>query len=392
LVDVTSGVTNTYEYGNGRIAQNNSGGGTSYFLGDALGSVRQLTDSNGNITLTKSYTPYGSVLSSSGSGASAYGFTSEWTDNTGLVYLRARYYAPGVGRFITRDRWVGDYNNPLTLNGWNYVEGNPINRHDPSGLISQDQDTDASNIIKNLLNHYDVYVEKDWGEKEWYAFQSGWPFIVKKCGWEKGKWDMVELQTLEGGVIDLVNAMGNAKKFRTFIGVTVITRGNAQGNRGITSYGSHVIEFQDQGTLPTTVDKENSATIDKWTVVHEFGHAWDRIYNWRLSARLESYTGGYTNLFWSGLKSAIGNCDEEHRLPGCNQAGYYYGPLPPGGSAESFDRKEDFAESVAAYVYPDIAQSRVAKFQGEPALYYSDYTKTNRWAFIDGLIKGTITP
>ena len=133
LVDVTSGVTNTYLYGNGRIAQNNSGNGASYFLGDALGSVRQLTDSNGAVTLSKSYQPYGSVLSTSGSGSSAYGFTGEWTDNTGLVYLRARYYMSGVGRFVSKDMWPGDYNNPLTLNGWNYTAGNPINRIDPSG-------------------------------------------------------------------------------------------------------------------------------------------------------------------------------------------------------------------------------------------------------------------
>jgi RHS repeat-associated protein len=138
LVDVTSGVTNTYEYGNGRIAQNNSGSGTNYFLGDALGSVRQLTDSNGNVTLTKSYQPYGGMLSSSGSGSSAYGFTGEWMDNTGLMYLRARYYAPGVGRFISKDSWAGDYNRPLTLNRWNYSLSNPINYTDPTGHYAKE--------------------------------------------------------------------------------------------------------------------------------------------------------------------------------------------------------------------------------------------------------------
>jgi RHS repeat-associated protein len=132
LVEVTSGLTNTYLYGAGRIAQQTLTS-TSYFLGDGLGSVRQLADASGEVMLTKSYTPYGSVLSSSGSGSSAYGFTGEWTDNTGLVYLRARYYAPGQGRFISRDTWAGDYNRPLTLNGFPYVQGNPINRGDPSG-------------------------------------------------------------------------------------------------------------------------------------------------------------------------------------------------------------------------------------------------------------------
>jgi len=38
-----------------------------------------------------------------------------------------------MGRFLTRDTWEGDYNRPLSLNRWNYVEGNPINLIDPSG-------------------------------------------------------------------------------------------------------------------------------------------------------------------------------------------------------------------------------------------------------------------
>ena len=40
----------------------------------------------------------------------------------------------GIGRFMTRDTWAGDYNRPLSLNKWNYVEGNPVNFTDPSGL------------------------------------------------------------------------------------------------------------------------------------------------------------------------------------------------------------------------------------------------------------------
>jgi len=55
------------------------------------------------------------------------------TDPSGLIYLRARYYAPTEGRFISRDSWGGDYNKPLSFNRWNYVEGNPVNLTDPSG-------------------------------------------------------------------------------------------------------------------------------------------------------------------------------------------------------------------------------------------------------------------
>jgi hypothetical protein len=50
-----------------------------------------------------------------------------------LVYLRARFYAPGMGRFLTKDTWSGDDQNPLTFNAWNYTSSNPINYLDPSG-------------------------------------------------------------------------------------------------------------------------------------------------------------------------------------------------------------------------------------------------------------------
>jgi len=175
LVDVTSGVTNTYEYGNGRIAQNNSGGGTSYLLGDALGSVRQLADQGSAVILTKSYQPYGGVLSTSGSGSSAYGFTGEWTDNTGLGYLRARYYAPGQGRFVSRDTWAGDYTRPLTLNGFGYSLSNPVNYTDPSGNDAMFVGGYTSNDWANPGEWKDWGMAyKDWTEDQWNRFVGRW--------------------------------------------------------------------------------------------------------------------------------------------------------------------------------------------------------------------------
>lgn len=124
----------TYTYGLGRIAQYNNPT-AEYFLGDALGSVRQLTDSYGIVTLAKSYDPYGAVSMTAGTSQSSYGYTSEFQDSyIKLIYLRSRYLSPETGRFQTRDTWQGDYNRPGSLNRWNYTDGNPINLTDPSGL------------------------------------------------------------------------------------------------------------------------------------------------------------------------------------------------------------------------------------------------------------------
>lgn len=71
-------------YGLGRIAQ--TGTATEYILGDALGSVRQLTNSTGTVTLAKSYDPYGTVTHTNGAAQSAYGFTSEGQDSNQLAF------------------------------------------------------------------------------------------------------------------------------------------------------------------------------------------------------------------------------------------------------------------------------------------------------------------
>jgi RHS repeat-associated protein len=131
LTQVLADGESTYLYGLGRIAQL-SAEETAFFLGDALGSVRQLTDGSGVITHAAGYTPYGEVLASAGNGSN-YGYTGEWTDASGMVYLRARYYSPWQGRFMTRDTWGGRDTQPLSYNMWLYVNGNPINRVDPSG-------------------------------------------------------------------------------------------------------------------------------------------------------------------------------------------------------------------------------------------------------------------
>ncbi|MCP4603808.1 MAG: RHS repeat-associated core domain-containing protein, partial [Proteobacteria bacterium] len=68
-----------------------------------------------------------------------YRYTGEQFDEeTGLYYLRARYYDPGVGRFVTQDNCSGGLGcvnpkRPLSLNKYMYAEGNPMLYVDPSG-------------------------------------------------------------------------------------------------------------------------------------------------------------------------------------------------------------------------------------------------------------------
>jgi hypothetical protein len=275
------------------------------------------------------------------------------------------------------------------MNGWSYVESNPIVRTDPSGMISQVNAATADKIVRNLSSSYDINIKKDWGHYTTYSTQLAWPPILTCTAWDPGRWTVIELQTVEAGVTELASAMGGSAKFKNFIGGLKIILTDSTCGRGCTSWNK--IEFLDRGKPPTSINISNGDNIDKWTVVHELGHAWDGN-NWgNLSKGLEKFTGGSTSWF-GGYPSG---CDVHNRLPGCNNAGYFYSGPPPAGSDAGFNRKEDFAESVAAYVYPIAAQSRVVGYKGDPVygnLYYSNYTGTKRWDYINGLITGTITP
>lgn len=115
LSQVLTDGTDSYLYGLGRIGEYDSTD-WMYYMPDALGSVRQIADNNAEILLAQSYEPYSSVLSSYSNTDSNYGFAGEWTDASGMQYLRARYLNTGIGRFISRDTWGGDYNRPMSLN------------------------------------------------------------------------------------------------------------------------------------------------------------------------------------------------------------------------------------------------------------------------------------
>lgn len=122
----------SYYYGLGRISQQKNGV-SDYFLTDALGSVRQLANSNGIITYGQAFDPFGNPLGWSGQGGSSYGYADEWSDGSGLQYLRARYYSPSTGRFISKDPFPGLLTQPASLTPYVYALNSPVLLTDPSG-------------------------------------------------------------------------------------------------------------------------------------------------------------------------------------------------------------------------------------------------------------------
>lgn len=56
-----------------------------------------------------------------------------YDEETKLYYLMARYYNPDKGVFLSLDPVRGDTMNPITMNGYNYANNNPVMMVDPDG-------------------------------------------------------------------------------------------------------------------------------------------------------------------------------------------------------------------------------------------------------------------
>ncbi len=253
--------------------------------------------------------------------------------------------------------------------------------------------------LAQLRGEYQVDVLADWGDGD--------------REWNPGLWTRAELDKLHNSIALLANVMGETTNFIRHLGSVTVKKSDI---------GTHGGE-----ALAHRVSLSTKGSFSAWTVVHEFAHAWDANYGWKLSRLLEKYTGGYTSPFLSYLKQLAGLSDSAFlnpekkpgrygRRPGCNKAGYFYGDKPS-GSNWSFNRVEDFAESVAMYIgwdrnndLSEHARNRIIRYQlnnGEKDPFNTidnwmdyakhfypdngDYTKTKRWQFVDDLVNGRIS-
>lgn len=101
-----------------------------YHHHDQLGSTRSLINATGATLATFAYDPFGTATAVNGTATTPIGWAGQYRDDeTGYTYLRARYYDPTSGQFLTRDPLVAQ-----TRSAYGYVSNNPTNAVDPSGL------------------------------------------------------------------------------------------------------------------------------------------------------------------------------------------------------------------------------------------------------------------
>lgn len=120
-----------------------------WYLYDGLGSVVGEVDPHGNVTYANNLDVYGAVRTDSGTSTSNHkfvgglGHASE--NETGLIYMRARYMDPTTGRFVCEDPAENG------LNWYAYCGSDPVNKNDPTGQFELTGEMITMGIISSFV-------------------------------------------------------------------------------------------------------------------------------------------------------------------------------------------------------------------------------------------------
>ena len=137
-----NGQKTSYTYGLERISAKTGSTRTEYVY-DGRGSVAAEVSYNnawytfgGGLArknvVSKSYSPFGELLTEQTSG---FGYNGEYYNAaTGMIYLRARFYAPEMNRFGQKDTLRGNIADGISLNRYLYCQSDPVNFADYNGL------------------------------------------------------------------------------------------------------------------------------------------------------------------------------------------------------------------------------------------------------------------
>jgi RHS repeat-associated protein len=207
--DASDNITAYYVYGLGLISKITPSNQSYFYHYDGIGSTVGMSDSSGNIVNRYAYDAFGKILGQEEVIPNSFKYVGQFgvmDEGNGLFYMRARYYDPEVGRFITKDP-IGFLGGDV--NFYAYVANNPINWIDPEGLeifvlwgrpwywflnprywrtIPQENwqewaDWAEYNLPPNRPYRFPKVEPKSWQDKPWYWFKEP-HFEFEHCGYD----------------------------------------------------------------------------------------------------------------------------------------------------------------------------------------------------------------
>ena len=183
LAETNTSGTPTYYYlhGMGLEARIKPDGTTEYYVSDYRGSIVAMVDATAaaNVTHKYQYDEYGNVTQQQESDSNPFRYVGKYGvmyENDHLYYMRARYYDPTIGRFLSEDPvW--------STNLYPYADNNSVMSVDPMGQ--------KSDLLNNILSR------------------------VTKLGTENKKWSIDDVRDIIGSTLAdklTSNVSGNTGK------------------------------------------------------------------------------------------------------------------------------------------------------------------------------------
>ncbi|AKG34398.1 RHS repeat-associated core domain-containing protein [Paenibacillus durus] len=165
------------------VKKDKTAGKDYYYLYNGHGDVVQIVDTSGNPVNSYAYDAWGNITSQTEGTSNSFKYAGEVYDaETGLYYLRARYYDPSIGRFLNEDTYEGQIDNPLSQNLYTYVENNPLIYTDPTGHYTFKDDPSQPAVVQGYVVSTDMHASDKLVEflKTYETFSAQWYYATKE--------------------------------------------------------------------------------------------------------------------------------------------------------------------------------------------------------------------
>ncbi|MDA8213353.1 MAG: carbohydrate binding domain-containing protein [Clostridia bacterium] len=212
----------------GQLQAIEKGGAIYYTHTNHRGDILSVTDISGNRVATYKYDPWGKLISQTGTFDQPFRYAGYYYDSeTGIYYLKARYYSPELGRFLNKDTFKGLNEDPQTLNLYVYASGNPIKYTDPSGhgiktKIFKLGLRYTAKLLRSDLVRYKVigFVEEQLGKRT-ATILSTHALRIASLLESMSRWEDIFLNEIQHQVVNVLISQGLSRPTAVNVGLGV---------------------------------------------------------------------------------------------------------------------------------------------------------------------------
>jgi RHS repeat-associated protein len=201
-----------YNYGS-RLLSLSTPSDTQYYHFSALNTTANLSDSSGSIKASYRTDAFGEITQQEGTSENRQVFTGhEHDEETGLVYMKARFYDPDAGRFLNHDSYLGTPDTAPSLHRYLYAYGNPTYYTDPDGHaayyfagtgnhLNEKEDYRGKEDKGAIHSNVEKLYEATKGDK-YYAYGIGTGFEADGEPYARGAGLRITAEGVSGGSMD----------------------------------------------------------------------------------------------------------------------------------------------------------------------------------------------